>query len=96
MVKCQAIIEDRKHGTRYNLSRVIVAPDVRPCRFSATCKLGPLHLCSRHGDLAKEGMIDDDGHVGSSSDIDAARRYPKKFPSGLFSWAKGLKLERLP
>ena len=95
-MKCQAVIEDHKNGTRYNLSRVISVPDVRPCSFSATCKIGPLHLCSRHGELAKEGMIDNNGRVPSRSEIEIARKYPKRFPHGLFSWARDFKLERLP
>lgn len=91
--RCAAIVEDYENGTSYNLSRVIAAPAARPCSRSARCKLGHLQLCGQHGKLAKEGLVDDGGHVAPRGDLRAFRDNPRRFPRGLYSWARDLALE---
>ena len=62
-MKCQAIIEDYDRAERYNLRSRIIIPGEKPCSFKATFKIGKLHLCSRHTQLAVEGLIDKHGNV---------------------------------
>ena len=95
-MSCAAIIEDYARGTRNNLARVIATPEVRGCSRKATCKLGDLHLCAQHGKLAKEGLVDDRGHVAPRGDLRAVRDNPRRFPHGLYQWARRLVLEKLP
>lgn len=95
-MSCAAIIEDFAHGTRNNLRRVISTPEVRGCSRAATCKIGKLHLCAQHGRLAEEGLIDEHGRVAPRGDLRAVRDNPRRFPCGLYQWARGLVLEPLP
>lgn len=92
-MSCAAIIEDYANGTTNNLRHVIVTPKARRCSRTATCKLRNLHLCAQHGRLAKEGLIDEHGRVAPRGDLRAVRDYPRRFPRGLYQWAKELELE---
>ena len=94
-MSCAAIIEDYANGTSYNLSRVIAAPASRACARAARCKLGHLQLCAQHGRLAQEGLVDHDGHVAPRGDLRAVRDNPRRFPHGLYAWARGLTLEKI-
>jgi hypothetical protein len=40
--------------------------------------------------MAREGLIMESGHVADRRDIRNVRRYPKKFPHGLYSWVRKL------
>ncbi len=93
--RCAAIIEDYERGTRNNLSRVTVTPASRSCSRGATCAIGKLHLCTQHGKLAVDGLVDEDGQVAPRGDLRAVRDNPRHFPNGLYSWARGLVLEKL-
>ena len=95
-MSCTAIIEDYVNGTTNNLSRMIVTPKARQCTRTATCKLGHLHLCTQHGKLAKEGLVDKDGSVAPRGDLRAVRDNPRRFRQGLYSWARAMPLEKLP
>jgi hypothetical protein len=90
---CVAIIEDYANGTTNNLSRLIVTPKMRRCARAATCKLDDLHFCTQHGKLAKEGLIDEHGNVAPRGDLRTVRDNPRRFPHGLYKWARGLVLE---
>jgi hypothetical protein len=90
MVQCQAEIKDYANGNRFNLSRVVVIPDLRKCSRKAVQRLGKFCFCKKHTELALEGLIDDDGSVADPTSIRTARKYPKKYPSGLYSWTKSL------
>jgi hypothetical protein len=94
-MSCAATIEDYANGTSYNLSRVIAAPVSRRCARAATCKLGHLHLCTQHGKLAAEGLVDEHGNVATRADLRAVRDNPRRHPDGLYDWAKDLALEKI-
>ena len=94
-MSCAATIEDYANGTSYNLSRVIAAPASRACSRAASCKRGHLHLCAQHGKLAAEGLVDADGHVAPRGDLRAVRDNPRRFPQGLYAWARDLTLEKI-
>lgn len=94
-LNCAAIIEDYANGTSYNLSRVIATPHVRVCSRAATSRLGELHFCTQHGKLAKEGLVDEGGHVAPRGDLRAVRDNPRRFPYGIYQWARGVPLEKI-
>lgn len=94
-MNCAAIVEDYTNGTTNNLARVIVTPKVRSCARAATCRLGQLHLCTQHGKLAKEGLVDEHGNVATRGDLRAVRDNPRRFPYGLYKWTRGLPLEKI-
>jgi len=96
MSSCAAIIEDYANGTRNNLAHVVVTPENRACSRTATCRLGDLQLCAQHGKLAKEGLVDERGCVAPRGDLRAVRDNPRRFPHGLYQWARSLVLEKLP
>lgn len=87
---CQATINDYENGQRFNLARVFVVPKQRSCKRQATHRIGSLCLCLQHKQLALDGLIDEAGNMASRSVIRDVRRYPKKFPGGIFTWARGL------
>jgi len=93
--RCEAIIEDYVHGTRNNLRSVIVVPKSRQCLHNARVKLGTLCLCTRHGQLAKDGLVDDRGYVAPRGDIRNVRDNPKHFSNGLHSWARNLTIKEI-
>lgn len=95
-VKCQATIEDFANGTHYNLSRSFTTPEHRQCSRYAKSKVGKLCLCALHAKLALEGLVDEDGTVATRSVLADVRKYPKKFPQGVYHWARNLKAEELP
>lgn len=95
-LKCQAVVEDYENGTHYNLSRSFTTPDHRPCSRYARSKVGKLCLCALHTKLALEGLIDESGQVATRSVLHDVRKYPKKFPNGVYCWARNLKAEELP
>lgn len=90
-VQCQAIVEDYKNGTGYNLRRYIVTPDSRLCQRNAVSKLGKFCFCKQHTKLALEGLIDEGGQVAPRADLRAVRDNPQQHPDGLYSWARDLK-----
>jgi hypothetical protein len=94
-VKCQATIEDFENGTHYNLSRSFTVPEHRQCRRNARSKVGTLCFCASHTKLAFDGLIDESGTVASRSVIADVRRYPKKFPKGVYHWAQKLTAEEI-
>jgi hypothetical protein len=94
-MNCQAIIEDYENGTRNNLRRVTISPMERSCKRSAIVQLGALCLCTQHGKLAAEGLVDKSGQVAPRGDLRAVRDNPQHFPNGLHHWAQGLKLVKI-
>jgi hypothetical protein len=94
-VKCQAVIEDYENGTHYNLSRSFTAPDHRQCRRNARSKVGTFCFCAMHAKLALDGLIDEGGQVATRSVIADVRKYPKKFPQGVYHWARNLTAEEI-
>jgi hypothetical protein len=92
---CAATVEDYANGTHYNLSRPFTAPEIRPCSRAAKFKLGTLCLCATHTKLAQDGLVEDDGTVATRSVRADVRKYPKKFPSGVYKWAKNLTPEEI-
>lgn len=91
-MQCQAVIEDFANGKPYpGLRRGVTVPMRRRCTRTARHGVGPLQLCVQHTILARDGLIDTDGAVAPRAAIRDVRRYPKKFPSGLYSWAHGVK-----
>jgi hypothetical protein len=89
-MSCEAIIEDFENGTSFNLRQRFIVPKRRHCTRRATARVGHRCFCTKHAQLAVEGLIQEDGEVATRSVISAVRRFPKKFPGGLYSWAKGL------
>lgn len=88
--QCQAIVEDYENGTRYNISPPCTVPKAKQCSRKARAKLGKLCLCNLHTKLAQEGLVDEDGEVATRSVLRDVRKYPKKFPQGIYRWAKDL------
>lgn len=87
---CAAIVEsDRSEdgAKHYSMQRLIV-PGHRRCSRKATGKVEHLDLCTTHGRLAREGVIDEDGVVAPKSAIRDVRNFPKQFPDGLYAWAR--------
>lgn len=94
-IQCQATVEDYEHGSYYNLSRPFTVPKNRQCNRKARFKLGALCLCTQHTKLAQDGLVDEDGEVATRSVIRDVRKYPKKFPSGMYRWARDLTPEEI-
>lgn len=86
MPNCQAQVE--RVVDRYNLARVIAVTKYGPCKFRAVAKLGELCLCTLHTRLALEGLVDEKGKVADRGSLRDVRRYPNKFPGGLYEWAQ--------
>lgn len=88
MTKCVAIIESENSwdGATYYSMQGIVSRGSRQCSRRACEKVGHLDLCKVHARLAREGMIDANGHMAARASINDARRFPKKFPGGLYRW----------
>jgi hypothetical protein len=92
---CSAIVEDMANASRYNLVRVMLVVPRRRCKYVATMQIGEHVFCTRHAQLALEGLISADGTVADRGVIRGVRKYPKKFLGGLYTWARGLKVEKL-
>lgn len=92
-MKCQAQVQ-RVVG-HYNLRRYLAEYEYGPCKFNACATLGKLHLCTKHTKLALEGLVDETGEVADRGALRDVRRYPHKFPEGLYRWAKGLEPKAL-
>jgi hypothetical protein len=88
--KCQATVEDFENGTRYNLARVFITPVAKPCSRNAKLQVGEFCFCAQHAKLALGGLIDDDGSVATRNALRDVRKYPKKFPDGIYTWARSL------
>lgn len=82
MKPCDAQIHVR--GT-YRPRRIAMSTQ-RQCKRNAAQKVGHLQLCSQHAKMAREGLIDSDAHVAPEQSIADVRRYPAKFPHGLYDW----------
>jgi hypothetical protein len=87
-VKCQARVW--RQGASLNLRRVIRTFNEGPCTRNAVATLGKLCFCGQHVKLAQDGLIEADGLVAEPSQLADVRRYPDKFPNGLYSWARGI------
>lgn len=94
-VKCQAIVEDYVNGTHYNIRRSMTVPKEKQCSRNARMKLGKFCFCNLHTKLAQEGLIDEDGNVLTRSSLADVRKYPHKFPEGVYLWARGLTPEEI-
>lgn len=93
-MKCQAQVE-RVTG-RANLRRVVAQTAYGRCTRNAVATLGRLCLCTQHIKLALDGLVNKDGVVVERGALRDVRRYPHKFPHGLYQWARDLKPEPLP
>jgi len=87
---CQAIVDDLDYAKTFNLRRMIVSPGDKPCSRKAVEHVGHLHLCKVHARMAREGLVEENGRVAPKVEIALVRRYPKKFPHGLYDWVRKL------
>lgn len=87
---CAAIVEsDRfEDGAKHYSMQRITSMGSRRCSRKATAQVGHLPCCSVHARMAREGFIAETGVVAPKQSIRDARNYPKKFPNGLYDWAK--------
>ena len=74
-------------GTRYNLRRVSIKYNPRPCSYAAREKVGPLDLCRLHARLAREGLVAPDGVTCDPGE----RRDRRDSPGLLYTWARDAK-----
>jgi hypothetical protein len=58
------------------------------CSRMAKERVGHLCLCTQHAKLARDGLIDENGHVAHPAARADVRRYPRHFPGGLYHWLK--------
>jgi hypothetical protein len=89
--RCNAIVEtaDPAHGGKhYSMQRVTVMGS-KPCGRKSIELVGHLKLCTVHARMAREGLIDKSGVVAPRDSIRDARRYPKRFPGGIYTWWTG-------
>ncbi len=87
---CLAIVDDMEHLAYYAPRQGLVQPGSKPCSHEAKETVGHLRLCATHARMAREGLIMESGRVADREDIRNVRRYPKKFPHGLYSWVRKL------
>lgn len=87
---CDAIVTDFENTTYYAPMQGIHNYGTKPCSRKGTEPVAHLCLCSVHARMAREGLVDKDGHVACRADIANVRRYPKKFPGGLYNWLANL------
>lgn len=87
-MKCQAMVWHQ--GASLNLRRVIRTFNKKQCTRNAAATLGSLCLCKQHVKMAQDGLVQADGDVAQPSQAADVRRYPDKFPTGLYRWAHGL------
>jgi hypothetical protein len=98
-VKCQAQVErvtGHANVAGYRRGARMVLTETGSCTREAVASVGALCLCTQHVKLALDGLIDSDGAVASRGELRDVRRYPDKFPRGLYSWAHGLKPIEFP
>ena len=88
---CQAIVDDHDHPAVYAPMQRMVTPGDKPCSRRRKERVGHLHLCSIHAKLAREGLVSETGRVAARTDINNVRRFPKRFPTGIHTWAQGVK-----
>ncbi len=93
--KCQATVENYRDGTSYNLARPFTVPKHQQCSRYAKSEVGKFCFCALHTKFALAGLIDDGGAVATRAALADVRKYPKKFPDGIYSWARGLKAEEI-
>lgn len=84
--RCQAIVEDYERPAYRASMQRITAPSHRRCKRAANEPVEHLSLCSPHARLCRDGLIDRDGTVAPRPSIADVRRYPSKFPRGLYDW----------
>ncbi|GAF68913.1 unnamed protein product [marine sediment metagenome] len=94
-MKCRAIIDDYDNLAYYAPAQRVTVPGEKPCSFKARFRVGSLCLCKRHQQLALDGLLDEDGRVAARQTRADVRRYPSKFPHGLYTWARDLEPEEL-
>jgi hypothetical protein len=85
---CAAIVESDRHedgAKHYSMQRVITYGR-RRCSRKATTQVGHLACCSAHARMARDGFISETGYVADKGSMRDARRYPEKFPTGLYNW----------
>jgi hypothetical protein len=87
-VTCAAIVESdsSNDGAKHYSMQGIISRGSRQCSRKACEKVGHLDLCKVHARLAREGMVDERGVVAPRASIKDARRFPHKFPGGLYGW----------
>ena len=83
---CDAIVQDKDNILYQASMQRITAYGSKPCSKKAVETVGHLSLCRVHARLAREGLVSEKGHVACPADIQAVRRYPKKFPHGMYPW----------
>ena len=94
-MKCQAIIEDWDNLAYHASMQRVRIPGTKECSFKARFRVGELCLCKRHAQLALDGLLQDNGVIAGASMRRDVRRYPEKFPHGIFKWARDLEMEKL-
>lgn len=83
--KCQAIIHVKDKS--YNLSRATSTTKTQPCTRNSKEQVKHLCLCTTHANLAREGMMYEDGVMMDSAMIADVRKYAK-LQSAKQKWAK--------
>ena len=83
---CDAIIPDPNNVLYRASMQRITSLGKKNCSRKSIETVGHLSLCKVHARLAREGLVARDGTVAESADIQIVRRYPQKYPHGLFKW----------
>lgn len=91
---CDVTIQDRDSALTYNLSRSVTVYKTKRCSrrevvqllCTEQSQLHPMGLgfCTAHARLARAGLVDENGNMATRSDVQTVRRYPRKFPAGLY------------
>lgn len=86
---CRALIDDHAKAKSYSgLRRPTTTYGTKQCPRTGREQVKHLWLCPMHARMARTGLVDESGRVASRADIQTIRRYPKKFPRGLYHWAQ--------
>lgn len=87
--QCAALVETEEGAKSYSMQRIRSVVSKR-CSRRGKYQVGHLHLCTVHARLAYDGLIDEEGGIAPKQSIADVRKYPKKFPGGLYVWARNL------
>ncbi len=82
---CCAQVETTDGVSQYTMQRVRMTRR-KTCERKATRKIGPLDFCTVHARMVRKGLIDERGVVLDSNTLADIRRYPQKWPRGLYDW----------